>query len=184
MNLAQVTVLVKALADLSRLRLMKTVVEKPHCVEDLALRLKLAPSTVSFHMRKLELAGLVTKEKQQYYTIFQADSRLLDQTLRQLLAAETSHREEVREESRLEADRQKVLQTFMRAGRVQRLPVQQKKRLVILRHIAARFEADREYDEAEVNATIADLFDDYCTVRRYFIDYGLMRRQNGRYWLV
>ncbi len=53
----------KALADKSRILMVNALLEKPHCAEELAERLRLAPSTISFHLRRLEEAGLVTKSK-------------------------------------------------------------------------------------------------------------------------
>jgi len=70
MKIENVKELFKALSDRSRLSVVKSLIEKPQYLEELAERLNLAVSTVSFHLKKLENAGLVWKEKQQYYTIF------------------------------------------------------------------------------------------------------------------
>ena len=70
-----------------------------------------------------------------------------------------------------------VLKTF---------PPKEKKKVVILTAIAKQFEMGRHYTEAEVNQIIKPIFDDFVTIRRFLIIYGLMSRtKNGsEYWLT
>ena len=70
-----------------------------------------------------------------------------------------------------------VLKTF---------PPKEKKKLVILTAIAAQFEKSRRYSEAEVNAIIKPIFDDFVTIRRFLIIYGFMARtrSGSEYWLT
>lgn len=60
-----------------------------------------------------------------------------------------------------------------------RWPKKQKEKLIVLDTIARLFEPDREYDEPAVNAVLSEVYDDYVTLRRYLIDYGLLIRQPG-----
>ena len=73
MEIAESVQIIKALADSSRLILVQALHE-PQCVEELALRSGLAPSTVCFHLAKLEKSGLVTKKKDQYYVVYEIAS--------------------------------------------------------------------------------------------------------------
>jgi DNA-binding transcriptional ArsR family regulator len=57
----------KSLADTSRLRIVQSLTKGEMYTELLAQRLGITPSTVSFHMKKLEDAGLVVSRKEQYY---------------------------------------------------------------------------------------------------------------------
>ncbi|MBQ6650770.1 MAG: winged helix-turn-helix transcriptional regulator, partial [Atopobiaceae bacterium] len=50
----------KCLSDASRLRIVQSLTQGEMYTELLAERLGLTPSTISFHMKKLEDAGLVT----------------------------------------------------------------------------------------------------------------------------
>ncbi|WP_055717284.1 DUF2087 domain-containing protein [Streptomyces torulosus] len=80
-----------------------------------------------------------------------------------------------------------VLRTFVRDGRLVRLPAQWQRKLVVLRHIAERtFESGVEYPEREVNeklrAWCTDGPVDHVTLRRYLVDLGHLRRQYGFYW--
>lgn len=75
-----------------------------------------------------------------------------------------------------------VLRVFVRGGRVVAMPAKQSKRLVVLDYCAQVFEPGVRYPEAEVNARLGALFDDYAMLRRYLVDSGLMARENGVYW--
>ena len=70
-------------------------------------------------------------------------------------------------------------------GRLTTFYIKEKCKLVVLRHIAARFEPERKYTEKEVNAILKKIFDDYVTIRRYLIEYGFMGRTTdcSSYWL-
>jgi hypothetical protein len=74
-------------------------------------------------------------------------------------------------------DERKVLDTFLRDGRLTAIPAKQKKRAVILRFLAERFEPDRMYDERKVNDILAEHHEDVASLGRYLVDTGLLRRQ-------
>ena len=65
-------------------------------------------------------------------------------------------------------------------------PPKEKKKIVILTVIAAQFEKGRRYTEQEVNEIIKPIYEDFVTIRRFLIIYGLMSRtRNGaEYWLT
>jgi hypothetical protein len=173
--------IMKALADSSRLMILNALMEESQCVEELAERCGLAASTVSFHLRKLEQARLVSKRKEQYYAIFSANEQVLNLTVREL----TSFRniDKFIQAERVEKYRRKVIRAFFRGTRLLRLPAQHKKRLIVLREFAARFTPGILYDEKAVNETIARSFEDYCTVRRELIEEGFMSRKDHKYHL-
>ena len=82
----------------------------------------------------------------------------------------------------MEEHKRKVLDTFFRHGRLEKLPTQHKKRLIVLEQFARRFEPGRRYSEQEVTGIIMPLFEDYCTIRRLLVDEGLIRRNGMTYW--
>jgi hypothetical protein len=75
----------------------------------------------------------------------------------------------------------KVLNTFIQGERIRFIPAQQKKKLVLLRWLLEKFEKERAYTEKEVNEIIEPHYSDYCTLRRYLIDFGFMTRHAGIY---
>ena len=174
--------LFKCLADTSRLQIITGLMREPMYVELIAERLALSPSTVSFHLKKLEASGLVTAKKEQYYTVYTLNAPLLDSTLRSLLTPDDA--EQSVEAKREAAYRQKVIDSFFEYGKLKNIPAQRKKRLIILDEIAANFEPGKRYPEREVNLIISDFFDDFCTLRRELIVEGLMERDHNIYWLT
>jgi hypothetical protein len=180
MKTEQSIAIMKALADQSRLAIVNSLLERSQYVEEIAKRHGLAPSTVSFHLRKLEQAGLVSSRKEQYYVVIQANDAIFNTTLREIVSAPTVGRE--LQDGRMEEYRRKVLETFFRHGMLDKLPTQHKKRLIVLEPFAARFEPEQRYSEQEVTALIIPLFDDYCTIRRLLVDEGLIRREGAEYW--
>ncbi len=180
MHTEQSLAIMKALADRSRLAIVNSLLERSHYVEELAQRHALAPSTVSFHLRKLEQAGLVASRKEQYYVVVAANDAIFATTLRQIVAATPAGRE--LQDGRLEEYRRKVLESFFRHGRLEKLPAQHKKRLIVLEEFVLRFAPGRRYGEAEVTGLIVPLCDDYCTIRRLLVDEKLIRREGMIYW--
>ncbi len=181
MNILETIALMKALADRSRLLIVRALMDKPQYVEELSERLRLAVSTTSFHLKKLESANLVYSQKEQYYVTYHLKDELFDLSLRRLLTFE--HVEINEQEERIEKYRQKVIATFFKYGKLTRIPAQQKKRGIIYEEIAKKFERGKIYTEREVNIIIADVNDDFCTIRRGLIDEGLMDRNDREYWL-
>ena len=180
MQTEQSLAIMKALADKSRLAIIKSLLERSQYVEELAKRHALAPSTVSFHLRKLDQAGLVSSRKEQYYVVISANDAIFDTTLRDIVSATPVAKE--LQDSRIEEYRRKVLDSFFRHGRLEKLPAQHKKRLIVLEQFALRFEAGQHYSEQEVTGLIMPLFDDYCTIRRLLVDEGLIQRDGSTYW--
>ena len=75
-----------------------------------------------------------------------------------------------------------VLETFVPAGRILRIPVQHKKRLAILRWLVEDFQPSRLYAESEVNRIIGRRHPDFASLRRYLVDEEFMQRKRGVYW--
>ena len=76
-----------------------------------------------------------------------------------------------------------VLRRFFDAdGRLITLPAKQSRQLAVYDLIAQRFVPGVRYTEIEVNRELMSIYDDYVTLRRGLIDFGLMDRANGQYW--
>ncbi len=79
------------------------------------------------------------------------------------------------------ADEAKVLGDFFVNGRLKTIPAQRKKREIVLRFLASKFELGRTYTEQEVSFLLLDYHEDYASLRREMVDTGLMARENGIY---
>lgn len=72
---------------------------------------------------------------------------------------------------------------FTTGGRLKSVPVQLKKKLVVLEHLVSKLEKGRKYSEKEINDFIKGYHDDYATIRREFIIHHFMFRENEIYEL-
>lgn len=182
MTEAETIALFKALADKSRLQILKSLALEDMYVERLAERLDLTPATISFHLKKLAQAGAVSSFKSQYYTMYALNRSVLRTGILDMIL-EKSDDAEIQDQ-RDSAYRQKVIDSFMEYGKLRSIPVQRKKKRVILELIADKFEYGRIYTEREVNIIIADFHDDFCTLRRDMISEKLLDRNRDGYWKV
>ena len=174
--------LFKALADKSRLQILKSLAMEDMYVERLAQRLDLTPATISFHLKKLAQAGAVSSYKSQYYTMYTLNREVLNTGILDLILEKSDEAET--QAQRDAAYRQKVIDSFFEYGKLKSIPVQRKKERVILEFLAEKFEFGRIYTEREVNLIIADFHDDFCTLRRDMISEKLLDRNRDGYWRV
>ena len=79
-------------------------------------------------------------------------------------------------------DRDRVLDTFMRDGRITQIPRQRAKRRILLDLLAQEFEPGVRYSERDVNETLARFHPDTAALRRYLVDEEFMERDAGLYW--
>ena len=78
-------------------------------------------------------------------------------------------------------ERQKVLSNYFKEGldgAIETIPSKEKRKIIILQHIITRFEAEKSYTEAQVNAILKGVHEDYVSLRRYLIEYGFMTRSD------
>lgn len=81
-------------------------------------------------------------------------------------------------------DRRRILDRAIVEGRLVAMPAKHSRRLVVLDHIAQRFEPGRRYSERQVNAVLAAIDPDTATLRRYLVDERLLDRDGGEYWRI
>ncbi|MEJ7582655.1 MAG: DUF2087 domain-containing protein [Acidimicrobiales bacterium] len=79
-------------------------------------------------------------------------------------------------------DRARILRSFVRAGRLSRLPTTHSKRLVVLDLIVQDFDLGVRYTEKQVNATLVRWHPDTASLRRWLVDVGFLDRKAGWYW--
>jgi len=162
----------KALGDESRLAIVRMLLEGESYVELIASRLELTSATVSHHLKKLEAAGLVESHRTQFYMIYSVKREVLSERLADLIGTLPARDDDTRY-------REGVIETFFEYGRLKALPAQRKKREVILRYMLDPLEKGRPYGEEEINGHIVRYYDDYCTVRREMIAFGLVVREKN-----
>src|SRR5947209_5515500 len=144
----------KALADENRLRIVGLLARESYSGEALAELLAIKPATVSHHLARLAEAGLVTGRMQGHSKLYSLRLDVLHAMANSLLAHDTLP-QAARDLDGAGYDR-KVLNDFLLPdGRLKKIPAQQKKLLVVLRHLLEQFEPGPAYPEKQVNEILA-----------------------------
>jgi hypothetical protein len=170
--------LFKVLADDTRLRILGMVAEKPCSVEELASRLKLKEPTVSHHLTRLGQANLLKMERDKNSHYYQLIPNVLQNLSKEILSLEaiTAPEQDTQDQWEL-----KIIKTFIINGKLSQIPASRKKREVVLAHLLQAFEHEREYPEKELNQILSQYHEDVATLRREFIAFGWMSRENQIY---
>ena len=169
----------KAIADESRLAMLGHLSSGPASVGDLADLTGLKPPTVSHHLSVLSEAGLVRFERRGTSRIYSFVPTGLDEARRSL--SDDSGLSTFSDDDSLEAWEQKVLSTFIEDDTITQIPASEKKRMVLVRWIATKFEPERDYPEQEVNEIVKRHHPDSAYFRRAMVDSGLMTRSRSVY---
>jgi DNA-binding HxlR family transcriptional regulator len=175
----------KALSEPSRLKIVGILARGPSTVEELARQLHLSDSTVSHHLSRLSAAGLVRARAEGYYSVYALETEVLTSSAKALLREAEKPRAAL--EQTLDQFDRKVLETFTDAeGRIKTFPVQEKKFLVLIRHVLKAFDQGVRYPEKRVNDILANFSEDTARLRRALVDYRFMRREGGggKYWRI
>lgn len=181
-DLDTVVTLFKGLADPTRLRMVAAMVERPRCGQDLASEIGVAPATISHHLKVLGKAGLLVETRQAPYVFYKVD---LDAVQRAVRAVATPRRmRELTSEPPVDGETRQILRAFFDGPRLRALPVQRRKKELVLEELLRRIPRRREYPEVDLNAFIEVMFDDYCAVRREWIMGQYMTREHHVYRLA
>ena len=165
----------KALSDRTRLDILSIIMQKPSFAEEISLQLNTTQSTVSFHLKKLESAGLIRARKEQYYRIYSVNEPILKLTIGELLS-----KNEVKTKDVFEKVTEKEC---FRNGRVGKLPVQTQKKLAVFKILASGFEPDKTYSALEANIVISEKCDDFVTAREGMVETGFLIKKGEKYCL-
>lgn len=171
----------KVLADATRLRILGLLAGREFSVQELATTLELKEPTVSHHLARLKELGLVAMRAEGNVHHYRLQAEGLEEMVRQILTPEELART-VTEDLDMDRYSRKVLETFVVEGRLRDIPVQRRKRDVILRWLVSHFEWGRRYPEREVNEILKRFHWDSATLRREMIMTRLMARENSQYW--
>ncbi|SHK50088.1 DUF2087 domain-containing protein [Desulforamulus aeronauticus] len=131
------------------------------------------------------------REKQKQAKIFLALMELLgEQVPKKNPFRETPHSSQ-KADNRFaitEQEHEKIVKAYFKqgpGGPLASFPLKEKKRVAILRVLAAKFTANKKYTEEEVNTRLKHFYSDYALLRRLLVEYGFMDRtpDGSSYWL-
>ena len=170
----------KALSDESRLKIVGALSSSERSVDELAELLGLRAPTVSHHLSRLRQVELVSMRSSGTTHVYRLNFDELRALSKRMLTMETMSA--IADEVSSDAWDRKILKDFFDGDRLKEIPASRKKREVILRFLADRFEHKRDYPEKEVNTIISKHHPDFATLRRELIGAQLLKRENGIYW--
>lgn len=171
--------ILKLLGNQTRLDILKLLSKEDSYVEKIACELSLTPATICYHLKKMENAGIVNCSRSQFYIIYALNRGIFDLPLIEFVKANGNPVDSNIEEKY----KKQVLSNFFRFGKLLSIPSQRKKREIVLQEILKSFNADRKYEEQEVNELIHKFHEDHCTIRREMIGFGMLRRERDIYWV-
>src|SRR5688572_7377202 len=133
----------KALADESRLRIVGLLAERERSVEELAERLEVTPPTVSHHLNRLKEIGLVQMEARGTTHLYRLDVKALNGFKKEVFSAERISALAAVETSVAGGDAddkfaRRVMRDYFDGERLKQVPMQRKKRWVVLKWLAER----------------------------------------------
>ena len=168
----------KALADASRLKIVMLLAAGPLSGQEIAVKLGLAPATVTHHMNLLRKASVVKGIRDKNTIYFHLSEKDLEQKSNAIMRRVAQVARTAGEE------REKVVKNFIDAdGRLKTIPSQRKKKLFVFEHMLEGLEIGHPYTEKEIDAYIKQYHDDHCTIRREFVINHYMYREDGIYTL-
>lgn len=157
------------LAEPSRLRTYSAIVLGASTPEQVAGSTGLAAPVVVKALQRLTKGGLIEASR---------DGFTADET-----AFKDAVRESRPERVPLDPDpeRDNVLKSFIRDGRLTHFPTYPDKFRIVLEYLAQNFEVGRSYTETEVNEILNRWHPDHAALRRHLVDARLLHRDNSIY---
>lgn len=172
----------RALADVTRIRILALLAGGPLHGQALAGKLGITPPTVTHHMAKLREVGLIHVHRDKNTIYFSVNQEALEAHAQGIV--EIVRRPETLQDEEDDKLRQSVLKNFFtHDGRLKSIPAQRKKRLIVFEHLLGGLKMGQPYTEMELNEYILNYHEDYATIRREFIANHYMYRDNGIYEL-
>jgi len=176
----------KALADATRIQILILLAEGELNGQVLAEKLSVTPATITHHAAKLREASLINERRDKNTIYFSLNHYFIKSNataVEKLIYRERGSQgggHEMEDSSKKIKDA--VMKNFFTSdGKLKHLPVQLKKKLIVLEQLVLRLDKGREYREKEINAFIQTFHPDFATIRREFIMHQFMFRENEVY---
>jgi hypothetical protein len=176
----EVLAFVKAMASAERLRVIGALVRGRATQAEIAGQLHVPVRDVFQHLSFLVHVGVVREADGGY----ELDEKAIENLARGQFKGKRPVYEGKEEE---QEDVRKVLKAFLNAdGTIKQIPLEDKKLLVILNYVLDAFAFDVTYTEKEVNSILRRFHVDTASLRRAFIDHGMLARESdgSKYWRV
>lgn len=80
----ELTLVLKAISDETRMKIIKLLLGHDYCVRGLARRLELSESAISQHLKVMKEAGVLVGQKRGYFIHYEVNKEVLLEVARQL----------------------------------------------------------------------------------------------------
>ncbi|TXK67594.1 metalloregulator ArsR/SmtB family transcription factor [Paenibacillus sp. N3.4] len=188
MQLDKVVSYHKALADPTRIKILILLADGELNGQVLAEKLCVTPATITHHAMKLREASLINERRDKNTIYFSLNHYFIKNNANateRLIYRKTNSKggTEILHDDYKRIKDSVIKNFFTSQGKLKSLPVQLKKKIVVLEHLVSQLEKGRKYSEKEINDFIKNFHDDFATIRREFIMHQFMFRENQIYEL-
>ncbi|MNC53547.1 hypothetical protein D3C75_1029680 [compost metagenome] len=147
----------------------------------------MTPATITHHASKLRQAGLISERRDKntiYFSLNMEVFRSFSRGAEQLVNRQINQEEVSPMNEELEKFKHSVVRNFFGSdGALKQIPVQLKKKLIVLEEMVRQLEYGKSYPEKDLNSFIKRYHEDFATLRREFIIHQYMYRENNVYVL-
>lgn len=186
MQIDKIVTFHKVIGDLTRLRILMVLKEKPLCGMEIAERVGVTTATISHHMQKLKEIAVVYDRRDKNTIYFHLDLNTLERkagSMMSMLQKGDSSDGDVNQDKESKY-RNNVLKNFFTIDlKLKNIPAQRKKKRIVLEKIIEDLQIGKDYTEKEINEHILQYHEDFATIRREFIINHYFYRENGIYTL-
>ncbi len=83
-------------------------------------------------------------------------------------------------------EKKDIIKRYFDGNKLMNFPKKQKRKLILLQHIASMLDVEKKYSDKEMNEFLMAIFEDHVTIRRYLIEYGFVARKKdgSEYWVL
>lgn len=174
---------IQALGSLDRLKIMSAVADAPLTQQEIGEQLNLNPDTSKNQLDMLIAHKLVSVVEYPDGIRYQMDWKRINGLARAQFKQDRQVKLVV--EGALDKDEIRQISGFLTTdGRLRQLPTKGKKLQIVLKYASAVIEPGKDYSEKEVNDALRQINNDTAILRRYLVDFGLLKREKdgSRYW--
>lgn len=171
---------VKAMTSAERLRVIGVLARGRATQAEIAEQLHVPVRDVFQHLSFLAHVGAVSERE----GVYELNEKAIETLARGQFEGKRP-KFEAKEEK--QEDVRKVLKNFLNAdGSIKQIPQEGKKLLIILNYVLPAFAFDATYTEKEVNTILRRFHVDTASLRRAFVDRGMLARESDgtKYWRV
>ncbi|WJH34418.1 metalloregulator ArsR/SmtB family transcription factor [Paenibacillus sp. CC-CFT747] len=186
MQLEKIVQYHKALADPTRIKLLILLADGELNGQVLAEKLGVTPATITHHAAKLREASLLNERREKntiYFSLNHYFIKSYAAATERLIYRKTKGGNEMAQDNENRLRDSVIKNFFTKEGKLKSIPVQLKKKLMVLEVLISKLEMGRTYTEKEINEFITGFHDDFATIRREFIMHQFMFRENQIYEL-